>query len=147
MDHPMTTPPQRGSMALEAAIIAPALAALVLAVIGFGRITLAHGAIDAAARDAARQASLARDPASARTRAVASAHAALAREGLACTPTVTVNTAAFSAPVGAPATVAARVSCRVDLADLALPGLPGTKHLTSEFTSPIDPYRARGDTR
>ncbi|MDF5758421.1 TadE/TadG family type IV pilus assembly protein [Spongiactinospora sp. TRM90649] len=134
-------------MTLEAAIIAPALAALVLAMIGFGRITLAHGAIDAAARDAARQASIARNATAARSAALASAHAALAREGLACTPSVTVNTAAFSAPAGRSAVVVARVSCQVDLTDIVLPGLPGSKQLTSEFTSPIDPYRAKGDQR
>jgi Flp pilus assembly protein TadG len=145
MDFPMTARPERGSMALEAAIIAPALASLILMIVALGRVTLAQGAIDAAARDAARQASIARDPATARSAAHASAHAALARGGLACSPSVTVDTAAFSAPAGTPAAVAARVSCQVDLADIALPGVPGSKRLTGEFTSPIDPYRAKGD--
>ncbi|MDF5759052.1 TadE/TadG family type IV pilus assembly protein [Spongiactinospora sp. TRM90649] len=139
----MTTEPERGSMALEAAIIAPALAALLLMIIGLGRITLANGAIDAAARDAARQASIARDSAGARSAALASAHAALAREGLSCSPSVTVDTAGFSAPVGTRADVVAHVSCQVDLSDITLPGVPGSKRLTSSFTSPIDPFRAR----
>ncbi|MEV0623982.1 TadE/TadG family type IV pilus assembly protein [Nonomuraea sp. NPDC050404] len=134
---------ERGSITLETAIIAPALMILLLMVIGLGRIALAHGALDAAARDAARQASIARDPAAARAAAVTSARAALAREGLACAPSVTVDTTGLSAPLGRPAAVIAHVSCEVELADLAIPGIPGTKHITSSFTSPIDPYRAR----
>ncbi|MEO3797825.1 TadE family protein [Nonomuraea sp. B10E15] len=135
---------ERGSIALEMAIIAPALIALLVMVIGLGRVSFAHSAIEAAARDAARQASIARDPATARSAALSSARAALAREGLACTPSVTVNTTGLSAPLGRPATVVAQVSCEVQLADLTVPGIPGTKNLTSSFTSPIDPYRARG---
>lgn len=138
---------ERGSMALEMAIVAPALVALLLMMIGLGRVTLARGAIDAAARDAARQASIARDPATARSAALTSARAALAREGLACSPSVEVDTTGFSVPVGKSAAVVARVSCEVDLADVAIPGFPGAKRLTSSFTSPIDPYRARGVQR
>lgn len=134
---------ERGSMALEMAIVAPALIALLVMVIGLGRVSFAHNALDAAARDAARQASIARDPATARSAAVTSARAALAREGLACAPSVTVDTTGLSAPLGRPAVVVARVSCEVNLADLAVPGIPGTKNITSSFTSPIDPYRAR----
>ncbi|MEU6720738.1 TadE/TadG family type IV pilus assembly protein [Nonomuraea sp. NPDC046802] len=135
---------ERGSIALEMAIIAPALIALLLMVIGLGRIALAHSALDAAARDAARQASIARDPATARSTARTSARAALSREGLACEPSVTVDTTGLSAPLGRPAAVVAQVSCEVLLADLAVPGIPGSKAITSRFTSPIDPYRARG---
>ncbi|MEZ0076294.1 TadE/TadG family type IV pilus assembly protein [Planotetraspora sp. GP83] len=139
----MTVEHERGSMALEAAIIAPALVAVLAMMIGLGRITLAHGAIEAAARDAARQASIARDPGSARSAALTSARAALTREGLACSPSVTVDTTGFSAPLGRPAAVVARIACEVDLADIAVPGVPGSKTLTSSFSSPIDPYRAR----
>ncbi|MGW4796687.1 TadE family protein [Nonomuraea sp. NPDC004297] len=136
---------ERGSTAVEMAIIAPALIALLLMVIGLGRVTLAHSALDAAARDAARQASITRDPGTARSAAVISARAALAREGLACAPSVNVDTAGLSTPLGRPAAVTAHVSCKVQLADLAIPGIPGSKTITSSFTSPIDPYRARGD--
>ncbi|WP_433347670.1 TadE/TadG family type IV pilus assembly protein [Microtetraspora malaysiensis] len=132
-------------MALETAIIAPALLAMLVMMIAVGRVTIAHGAIDAAARDAARQASIARDPASARSAAMASARDALAREGLKCEPSVTVDTGGFSTPVGTSAVVVATVTCDVELSDLALPGTPGSRKLTGSFTSPIDPFRARGD--
>jgi Flp pilus assembly protein TadG len=146
MDLAMNRDPERGSIALELAIIGPALVALLLMMIGLGRVTLANGAIDAAARDAARQASIARDARTARSAALVSARAALVREGLACSPSVTVDTTGFSAPVGTSADVVARVSCEVNLADI-MPGIPGTKKLASRFVSPIDPYRARGDRR
>ncbi|MEU5859795.1 TadE/TadG family type IV pilus assembly protein [Nonomuraea sp. NPDC047529] len=136
---------ERGSIALEMAIIAPALIAVLLMAIGLGRVAVARNALDAAARDAARQASIARDPATARSAAVTSARAALAREGLACVPSVAVDTTGLSTPLGRPSAVVARVSCEVELADLAIPGIPGTKNITSSFTSPVDPYRARGD--
>jgi hypothetical protein len=37
------------------------------------------------------------------------------------------------------------VTCTVRLADLLVPGLPGSRTLTSTFVSPLDPYRSRAD--
>jgi hypothetical protein len=109
-----------------------------------GRITIAHLAIQAAARDAARQASIARTPAQAQAAALASAQAALASDGLDCTPAVSIDTAGFAVPAGQPAQVTATVTCAVRLSDLTVvPGMPGTRSLTATMTSPLDPYRAR----
>ncbi|WP_433498570.1 TadE/TadG family type IV pilus assembly protein [Sphaerimonospora sp. CA-214678] len=132
-------------MTLELAILAPALILVLVAMIAAGRIVIAHGSVEAAARDAARQASISRDASSARKAALSSARTALAREGLQCTPTVSVDTRGFSAPLGRAATVSATVTCDVRLSDLAMPGIPGSKALTSHFTSSLDQYRARGD--
>ncbi|WP_433432235.1 TadE/TadG family type IV pilus assembly protein [Nonomuraea sp. CA-141351] len=131
-------------MALETAIIAPALIALLALMIAAGRIAIAQGSIEAAARDAARQASIARDSGTARAAALASAEEALSREGLKCSPLVTVDTSGFSEPVGTPAVVSATVRCEVEFSDIALPGMPGSKALSSSFTSPLDRFRARG---
>jgi Flp pilus assembly protein TadG len=138
---------ERGSMALETAIIAPALVALLVLVIAAGRIAIAHGSIDAASRDAARQASMARDPSSARAAALASAEETLGREGLKCSPLVSVDTSGFSKPVGTPAVVSATVTCEVDFSDIAMPGMPGSRALTSSFSSPLDQFRARAGDR
>ncbi|WP_030509480.1 TadE/TadG family type IV pilus assembly protein [Microbispora rosea] len=132
-------------MTVELAVLAPALVLVLVAMIGAGRIVIAHGSVDAAARDAARQASISRDASSARSAALTSARAALALEGLQCDPMVSVDTGGFSTPLGRSATVSATVTCDVRLSDLALPGMPGSKVLTSRFTSSLDPYRARGD--
>ncbi|WP_207936161.1 TadE/TadG family type IV pilus assembly protein [Actinomadura sp. KC216] len=129
-------------MTLELVIFAPALIIMLLFVIAAGRIAQAHQAVEAAARDAARQASIARDPATAQTSATSSAQAALHREGLNCPAHVSVDTSGFARPVGAAATVTAHVTCTVQLADVSLAGVPTTT-VRSHFTSPIDPYRGR----
>lgn len=36
------------------------------------------------------------------------------------------------------------VRCRVDMADLAIPGTPGSVQVESTQSSPIDTYRGRG---
>src|SRR5437868_14568837 len=63
----------RGSVTLELTIFAPALIIMLLFVVAAGRIAQAHQAVEAAARDAARQASIARDPSTARANAISSA--------------------------------------------------------------------------
>jgi Flp pilus assembly protein TadG len=133
-----------GNAALELVILAPILLGLLSLVIAAGRTTVAQGSVDAAARDAARQASIALTPAAAQTAGLVSARTALLKDGLDCSPYVVIDTSQFtSVPVGQPATVTAVVSCAVPLANLALPGLPGTARLSARFTSPLDTYRAR----
>lgn len=133
----------RGSVTLELVIIAPILILVVLSfVIAVGRITDAHQAVEAAARDAARQASIARDPQTARLNAISSAEASLSRDGLQCPAQISVDTSGFARPVGEPATVVAHISCTVKLADVVLSGVPSTT-ITAQFASPIDPFRGR----
>jgi Flp pilus assembly protein TadG len=136
-------PADDGSAALELVILAPVLLALLALVIAAGRVSVAQGSVDAAARDAARQASIALTPRAAKEAGRASAQAALREDGLDCLPVVAVDTSQFAIPPGQPATVTASVSCSVPLADLALPGLPGSTRLTATFTSPLDIYRSR----
>lgn len=134
----------RGSAALELVILAPVFLGLLGLVIAAGRTALAQGSIDAAARDAARQASIALTPAAAQAAGQASARAALRLDGLDCNPVVVVDTSQFTTvPAGRPAAVTAAVTCTVPLANLALPGLPGTATLRAQFTSPLDIYRSR----
>lgn len=132
-----------GNAALELVVLAPVLLFVLGLVVAAGRTSIAQGAVAAAARDAARQASISLTPGAAQTAALASAKAVLSQDGLDCDPVVTVNTAQFAVPVGEPASVTASVSCRVPLADLVVPGLPGSRTLQSVFTSPLDPYRER----
>ena len=132
-----------GDASLELIILAPVLLALIGLVIAAGRTSVAQGSVDAAARDAARQASIARSPAAALAAAQGSADAALSQDGLDCAPVVVVQTAGFSVALGQPAQVSATVTCTVPLADLVVPGLPGSTTLSSTFTSPLDPYRGR----
>lgn len=133
-----------GNAALELVILAPVLLGLLGLVIAAGRTSIAQGSVDAAARNAARQASIELTPAAAQAAGVAGARAALQRDGLDCVPAVVMNVGQFSSvPVGQPATVSATVTCTVSLANLALPGLPGSVRLRASFTSPLDIYRSR----
>jgi Flp pilus assembly protein TadG len=133
-----------GNAALELVVLAPVLFILIALVVAAGRTSIAQGAVDAAARDAARQASISLTPDAAEAAAQASAQAALSQDGLDCHPQVYVDTSQFtSTQVGQPGTVTALVKCRVPLSDLVVPGLPGGRTLWFEFTSPLDPYRER----
>lgn len=125
-------------------ILAPALLMfLTLAIFG-GRVAMAQQAVQTAAADAARTASIARTAGDAAGTAQSAASATLQSEGLRCTAIDTaVDTSGFSTPVGLPATVAATVACTVDLSDLVVPGLPGSRRLTSTVISPLDTYRER----
>jgi Flp pilus assembly protein TadG len=135
---------EAGNAALELVILAPILLGLLGLVIAAGRTTIAQASVDAAARDAARQASISLTPAAAQAAGQASARAALRQDGLDCSPAIVIDASQFtSVPVGSPATVTATVSCTVPLADLALPGLPGTVRLSAAFTSPLDVFRSR----
>lgn len=132
-----------GNAALELVILAPVLLVLLALVIAAGRTSIAQGSVDAAARDAARQASISLTPAAAQSAGQTSARAALRQDGLDCAPVVAVDTSEFAIPPGQPASVSATVTCSVSLASLAIPGLPGTVRLQGRFTSPLDLYRAR----
>ncbi len=137
-------PQDEGSATLELAILTPALFALLALVVVAGRIEVAGGAVEQASAAAARDASLARTPAAARQAALAAVTASLAGQDLHCAAvTVVVDTGGFAAPVGTIAEVSARVSCTVNMADLAIPGTPGTRTLTAETSSALDRYRSR----
>jgi Flp pilus assembly protein TadG len=142
----MTRRPDEGNAALELVVLAPVLILLICMVIAAGRIAITRGSIDSAARDAARQASIARSPQDAMSAAQSSASAELADEKLNCSA-LSVQLpgvyAAFGTPLGQPASVTATVRCTVSLSDLILPGMPGSVPLTFTFSSPLDPYRGR----
>jgi Flp pilus assembly protein TadG len=133
-----------GNAALELVVLAPVILFLLGLVIAAGRTSIAQGSVDAAARDAARQASISLTRAAAQAAAQSSARAALSQDGLDCNPVVHVDTSQFATvPVGQLAWVTATVKCRVPLSDLVVPGLPGSRLLSYTFTSPVDPFRER----
>lgn len=134
---------EAGNAALELVILAPALLFVIGLVIALGRVSTAQNAVSDAARDAARQASLQLDAPDAQAAGRSSALAALAQDGLHCDPLVTFDVTGFQAPVGQPAVVSATVTCAVSLAQIVVPGLPGSDTIRETFTSPLDPYRER----
>ncbi|MDG9709725.1 TadE family protein [Streptomyces sp. DH10] len=134
-----------GSAAIEAAIVLPALIMFICMAIAGGRIVTSGARIDAAAEDAAREASIHRTAGAAQSAAQAAAAESLNDQGIKCASTsVNINTGGLNVQVGQVGTVTATVTCTVNLSDLLLPGIPGAKTLTSTATSVVDQYRQRG---
>ncbi|GAB1646834.1 TadE/TadG family type IV pilus assembly protein [Krasilnikovia sp. MM14-A1259] len=133
-----------GSAALETVILAPPLLLFVaLAAIGM-RVEVAGGSIEGAAHDAARAASIARDSREAYADAITTARRSLGAQGLNCADLdVAVDTSGFSAPPGRVGVVKVSIGCTVTFAGVTAPGLPGSRRINANFTSPVDPFRAR----
>jgi Flp pilus assembly protein TadG len=140
---PNTATGAAGSAALELVVLTPALLALLLLVVAAGRVTAAHAQVDGAARDAARAASQQRSAPAARTAAREIAAASLAGQRLTCRPMTVRLTGSFAAAAGTPAALTVRVGCTVALGDVGLPGLPGAKTLSADYTAVLDTYRGR----
>lgn len=135
---------QRGSTTLELVVWAPGLLLLIALLTVAGRVNSANAAVEQAATDAARTATLARTAASAEQQARQHAQQTLAAQGLTCTTTtVTVDTAGFGTSPGQPGTLTATVTCPVRLSDLGVPGLPGTRTVTHTAVSSLDTFRER----
>jgi len=131
-------------MSVELALLAPALLVLLSFAALAGRTQIAEGAVQEAARAAAREASLARNAATATTLAATQARRTLADQDLRCErTTVEVDTDGFQVPPGQPGDVTVSITCVVGLADLLAPGLPGSVTVEAAFTSPVDAYRER----
>ena len=129
---------ERGSMSVELVLLTPVFVALLLLVVALGRIQAARSDLDAAARGAARAASIKRDAASARRAGDTAARGSLAQHGYRCRElAVNVDTAGFTAG----GTVAASVTCTVTLDDVTGLGIPGAHTSTARFAEPIDRYR------
>jgi len=135
---------ERGSAAIEAVIIVPAFMLFVLLIIFGGRLAIARQAVEAAAADAARAASISRTQGQARSNGQSAAISSLSYQGLRCASQhITVDASGFASPAGTPAKITATVTCQVDLSDLSIPGVPGTKIISATMSSPIDTYRER----
>jgi hypothetical protein len=139
---------EHGGMAVELAITMPLLLALLASTMMIGRSANAVSAVEMAAYDAARTASLARDAGTATTQATDSVRESLRQQGYTCADGPQVEVAGvpddpWSVPVGEPASVVVRVTCRVSYADIAVAGVPAGRTISRYFVSPLDQYRVR----
>jgi hypothetical protein len=141
---------QRGSVSIEVAILTPVFVLLIALAAVAGRTTVAQNAIDVAAHDAARAASISRTAAAADRNARAAVDESLGSQGLDCESlTVETDVADFATPVGPPAdpadppVVSVRIACLLSFVDLPMPGVPDETLLSAAFTSPLDWYRSR----
>jgi Flp pilus assembly protein TadG len=135
---------EAGSVAVEIALLAPALVLVLGLLIAGGRLWFARTSVVEAAQTSARAASLARSPGEASAVGGEAGRQSLSTAGLRCaTSSVHVSTAAFGVPVGTPATVTSDVSCSVPFGDVFLPGMPGSISLDGHGSAALDTYRAR----
>lgn len=144
----MTPSPQRsrlhgdrGSVAVEVAVIAPAFVFLMLLVVYAGRISEAESDVNRAASEAARAASLRQHPTDAASDADAVARENLTAAGVRCDAlTVDVDTGEFR-PGGR---VGVTVSCTASMSDVTLLGVPGERTFSARSVEVIDRYRGGG---
>jgi Flp pilus assembly protein TadG len=135
---------ERGSAPIEAAIGVPAFTLFVGLIIFGGRTATTHQALESAAADAARSASIERAAPAAQQAAEQAARSSLSNQQIHCLSVdVTVDASGFQTAVGQDANVAVTVTCRLDLSDLAVPGVPGNRTLHATVSSPIDTWRER----
>jgi Flp pilus assembly protein TadG len=141
-------PRDRGSMAVEFVVAAPALVLLLLLVSAGGQWLNLSGDVSGAARDAVRAASLARTFDGAQADAVAQAQADLAgvcQGG----PTASLELVQGGAQVGAGAfgtaqEVRVTVSCVASLGAFRAVGIPVSQTFTDSAAAPLDPFVDRG---
>lgn len=130
---------ERGSIAVEVAVIAPALLFLMLLVVYAGKVSEANGNVERAASNAARAASLRQHPDDAADDAQATAAANLATAGVPClTLTTDVDTTDFRSG----GTVTVTVHCEASMADVTLLGVPGRRTFSATAVEVIDTYRS-----
>jgi Flp pilus assembly protein TadG len=124
-----------GISTVEIVILAPLLILFILVLVAFGQLVDGRGALDGAARDAARAGSLQGQRAAADRAALQAATADL--RGI-CQGAIsmTTNGTNWTADGGS---YAVQLSCRVR--GLAVVGLNIPTTMSSQFASPLDPYR------
>jgi Flp pilus assembly protein TadG len=138
----------RGSATVEMVIMLPAAIGMMVAIAAYGKVALAQQAVDTAAFEAARTASISRTATEANTQGKAAATTSLRNQKITClpSPATSIGTTGFAVRAGNNASVSARVICKANLSDIVdLPDVlvPNSVTLTASFTSPLDTYRSR----
>lgn len=129
---------QRGSVAVEMAVLAPALVVLLLLVVFAGRVAQADGDVRRAASAAARAASLRQHPGDAEAAGRTTAAANLVASGVGC---ARLDTEVDVTEFFAGGTVAVTVRCTASMADVSLLGVPGRRTFSARSIEVIDRYR------
>ena len=129
---------ERGSLAVEMAIIVPSLLLIFGLIYAYGRAAGVNGTLEAGTRDAARSATIARSYDEAQQRARNVVRTAIADLPKSCRDSVRVEVSPNFFP-GEPITVDA--TCDYKMSDLGLPGVGGDITARSSFTSMLDPHR------
>jgi len=132
---------ERGSLTVELVVLTPVLLIMALAMLAFGRVAETRQQVVEAARAGAEVASIAPDAASAEVASTAAATGGNGNLSRSCVEPLVITDASQFHPGGF---VTVTVVCHVPLADVAIPGMPGSTVVTASSTAPIDPYRSVG---
>jgi hypothetical protein len=140
---------QRGSLSVELAVVIPGLLLLMLIVALGGRLVEAQGAVDGAARDAARAASLARYPGLGALGATSLAGQAAGGDLSSwCTGGYFGVTVTGFPGIGQQAqlgdTVTVTVNCDIDTSVFGIFNLGPRHQVTGTAVAPLDPFMCRG---
>lgn len=128
----------RGTIAVETAVIAPAFVFLLLLVVFAGRVSHLDAAVQRAASEASRAASLEGNPEMAEQAAIDAVNANLESKAVPCTDLeVSTDTSDF-VPGGS---VFVEVRCVASMSDVALLGVPGTRTFVATSTEVVDRFR------
>jgi len=131
----------RGSIAVEVAVVAPAFVVLMLLVVFAGRVSEAEAQVNRAASEAARAASLRQHPTDAGRDADLVARENLTAAGVRC-EVLTVDTNLDEFRAGG--RVGVTVTCVASMSDVTLLGVPGQRTFSSRSVEIIDRYRGGG---
>lgn len=130
-----------GQAIAELVIVAPVLLLVIVLMVSLGRIDSAQGDVESAARAGVQAAVVQADATAAQSQATSAVTGTLTGAGLTCpAPQITTDISNFVA--GGSVTVT--VTCVTSLADVSVPGVPGSKTLTATATAPIDEFRTIG---
>ena len=132
----MTHHRDRGSASVELAILAPLVGVLLLAVVVVGRVQVARADVEGAARSAARELAIARDPAASIQTVRAHVDSMLDAGAPSCRETT------FTPEISAQS-VTVTVGCVIDLEDAGVLPVPGSMTVTATATEVVDVYRER----
>ncbi|MEU0384465.1 TadE/TadG family type IV pilus assembly protein [Streptomyces chartreusis] len=124
----------QGLSTVEVVILAPVMILFILVLVAFGQLVDGRGALDGAARDAARAGSIQKDHATAMAEAKKAAEANLT--DVCSGPVSVVQTSQGFEP---DTIFTVEVSCQVR--GLAMLGLDVPTTLSASFSSPLDPFR------
>ncbi|MHB1711825.1 MAG: TadE/TadG family type IV pilus assembly protein [Acidimicrobiales bacterium] len=130
---------EAGSLVVELVVLTPVLFLFAVCILVFGRVSEARQQIIESARAGAQAAALMPDAQSAQV--VAGNDAVIGGTGRSriCRRIQVITDVSHFYPGGY---VRVTVACGVNLADLSVPGVPGSTTISESTTAPIDPYRS-----
>jgi Flp pilus assembly protein TadG len=130
---------EEGQAIAELVIVAPLLLLVIVLMVALGRVDSAQGDVESAARAGVQAAVVQANAGAAQTQASSAVTSTLAGAGLTCpSPQITTNTSNFVAG----GSVSVTVTCVTSLANVSVPGVPGSKTLTATSVAHLDQFRA-----